>query len=550
MVDFTLSVKANSSYIPVSISQENCVIAAIDIGTNSIHMVAVKVDLTLPTFTIIAREKDTVRLGNRDPKTGNLTPDAIKRALATLKRCQDLAESLQAIKILAVATSAVREAPNGQDFINEVKDKLDLPINLISGQEEARRIYLGVLSGMEFDNRPHAVIDIGGGSTELILGDGHEARFLNSVKIGAVRLAQDFVKNDPLTDRDFIYLQAYIRGRLERPIADLLNFDICDEELKLVGTSGTIEALATLHAESKLGYIPNPLNGYSFSCEDLEELVEDLAKKDYQERLEVEGMQEKRAEIIVPGAMILLEAMKMLKVKSISICERALREGVIVDWMLTHKLIENRIRYQSEVCQRSVIKIARKYQVDLTYAERVAKLALSIFDQTKDILHHWTEEERELLWAAAMLHNCGLYISHSAHHKHSYYLIRNGELLGYTEMELEAIANLARYHRKSKPKKKHQPYSELLNDKYRSVVDQLSPILRLATALDRRKIGVVSQVKCEYNSDHKELLLTIIPTYMEDDCASELWSLNQKKEVFEEEYGIKLKAVISNFENQ
>ncbi len=546
MLDSILSVKANSSYIPVSISQENCVIAAIDIGTNSIHMVAVKVDLTLPTFTIIAKEKDTVRLGNRDPKTGNLTPEGIKRALATLKRCQDLAESLQAIKVIAVATSAVREAPNGQDFIDEVKKKLDLSINLISGQEEARRIYLGVLSGMEFDNRPHAIIDIGGGSTELILGDGHAASFLTSVKIGAVRLTQDLVKNDPLTQQDFLYLQAYIRGRLERPINDLLDVDLSGEELKLVGTSGTIEALAAIHAKDKLGYTPDPLNGYSFSRKDLEELVENLAKKDYKERLKVSGMQEKRAEIIVPGAMILLETMKMLKVKSIRICERALREGVIVDWMLTHKLIESRLRYQSEVRERSVIKIARKYQVDLTYAERVANLALSIFDQTQNILHNWTEEERELLWAAAMLHNCGLYVSHSSHHKHSYYLIRNGELLGYTEIELEAIANLARYYRKSKPKKKHQPYSDFLNDKYRLVVSQLSPILRLATALDRRKIGAVSQVKCDYNSKKEELLLSITPTYPGDDCSSELWSVEDKKVVCEEEYGIKIESKIDS----
>ncbi|MGB5967746.1 MAG: Ppx/GppA phosphatase family protein [Spirulinaceae cyanobacterium] len=546
MVNSILSVKANNSNIPVSISQENCVIAAIDIGTNSIHMVAVKVDLTLPAFTIIAKEKDTVRLGNRDPKTGNLTPDGIKRALATLKRCQDLAESLQAIKVIAVATSAVREAPNGQDFINEVKEKLGLAINLISGQEEARRIYLGVLSGMEFDNRPHAIIDIGGGSTELILGDGHAANFLTSVKIGAVRLSQKLVKNDPLTDQDFLYLQAYIQGRLERPITELLDVDLAGEELKLVGTSGTIEALATIHAKDKLGYTPDPLNGYTFSRKDLEELVEDLAKKDYKKRLEVSGMQEKRAEIIVPGAMILLEAMKMLQVKSIRICERALREGVIVDWMLTHKLIENRLRYQSEIRERSVIKIARKYQVDLSYAERVANLALSIFDQTQNVLHEWTEEERELLWAAAMLHNCGLYVSHSSHHKHSYYLIRNGELLGYTEMELEAIANLARYYRKSKPKKKHQPYNDFLNDKYRLIVSQISPMLRLATALDRRKIGAVSQVKCEYNSKKKELLLSITPTYAEDDCSSELWSVEDKKVVFEEEYGIKIASTIND----
>ncbi|HBE16403.1 MAG TPA: exopolyphosphatase, partial [Cyanobacteria bacterium UBA11367] len=149
--------------------QQERILAAIDIGTNSIHMVVVRIDSSLPTFTIIAREKDTVRLGDRDPKTGNLTPEAIKRAILTLQRCQELAKSYNAEQIVAVATSAVREAPNGRDFLQQIDTELGLFVNLISGQEEARRIYLGVLSGMEFDGHPHIIIDIGGGSTELIL---------------------------------------------------------------------------------------------------------------------------------------------------------------------------------------------------------------------------------------------------------------------------------------------------------------------------------------------------------------------------------------------
>jgi len=207
---------------------------------------------------------------------------------------------------------------------------------------------------------------------------------------------------------------------------------------------------------------------------------------------------------------------------------------------LTHGLIENRLRYQSSVRERSVIKIATKYGVNLEYSDRVAKFAVSLFDQTQGLLHNWGLEERELLWAAAMLHNCGHYISHSSHHKHSYYLIRNGELLGYTETEVEIIANLARFHRKSSPKKKHDSYQNLQSKKYRQIVSQLSALLRLAVALDRRQIGAIKQVKCEYQPNLRELRLRLQPTQTDDQCVLELWSLDYKKDVFEAEYNVKL----------
>ena len=164
------------------------ILAAIDVGTNSIHMVVVKIQPELPTFMIVDREKETVRLGNFHEDTKNLTQDAMQRAIDALKRCCDIATSYQAEDVIAVATSAVREANNGQEFIERVYQEVGLAINLISGAEEARRIYLGVLSGMEFHGEPHAIIDIGGGSTELILGTGEPHRHLSSTKVGAVRL--------------------------------------------------------------------------------------------------------------------------------------------------------------------------------------------------------------------------------------------------------------------------------------------------------------------------------------------------------------------------
>jgi exopolyphosphatase/guanosine-5'-triphosphate,3'-diphosphate pyrophosphatase len=519
---------------------EQQIIAAIDIGTNSIHMVIVEIEPSLPAFRVIAKEKDMVRLGDRELHTGNLTPEAINRALATLKRCRDLADSLQVNKIIAVATSATREAGNGQEFLQRVATELGIIVDLISGQEEARRIYLGVLSGMDFTDRPQIIIDIGGGSTELILADIHEPRVLSSTKIGAVRLTKEFATSDPINNTELNYLRAYVRGMLERPVEEIWSDLQLNEIPGLIGTSGTIETLAIIHALENQGTIPSPLNGYVVSRQDLERILKKLAQMNYEERLTFPGISDRRAEIIVPGAIILLEAMSMLRLDSITLCEQALREGIIVDWMLTHGLIDNRLRYQNEVKKRNVLKIAHKYQVDLVYSKRVAHFALRLFDETKGYLHNWKTSEQELLWAAAILHNCGVYISHAAHHHHSYYLIRNAELLGFTELELELIANIARYHRKSKPKKKHESFQKLTLRNHQLIVKQLSAILRLAVALDRRKKGAISEISCEFDLESRSLYLQLIPQEIGDDCALELWSLDYKKDVFEEEFSITL----------
>ncbi|MCC5636597.1 Ppx/GppA family phosphatase [Nostoc sp. CHAB 5844] len=524
--------------------QQQRIIAAIDLGTNSLHMVVVKIDPTLPTFSIFTREKETVRLGDRDLTTGDLKPEVMERAIATLQRFQAVAKTFNAETIIAVATSAVREAPNGKDFLHKIDSELGLSVDLISGQEEARRIYLGVLSGMEFNNQPHIIIDIGGGSTEIILGDSQEPRTLTSTKVGAVRLTGEFISTDPISNTELQYLQAYVRGMLERSVEDVLANLQFGESPRLVGTSGTIETLVMIDAREKLGTMPSTLNGYQLSLQDLQGWVNRLTKMTNVERTAIPGMPEKRSEVILAGAIVLQEAMTLLGLDAVTLCGRALREGVIVDWMLTHGLIEDRLRYQSSIRQRSVLKQVSKYHINIEHSDRVAIFALSLFDQTQGILHNWGDDERQLLWAAAILHNCGHYISHSSHHKHSYYLIRNGELLGYTETEIEIIANLARYHRKSSPKKKHENFRNLLSKNQRQIVCQLSAILRLAVALDRRQIGAISQARCKYYPDVQEVHLSIFPSHPNDDCSLEMWNLDYKKGVFEAELGVKLIATL------
>ncbi|AFY73893.1 exopolyphosphatase [Synechococcus sp. PCC 7502] len=513
------------------------IITAIDVGTNSIHMVVVRIETTLPSFNVIATEKATVRLGERCAKTGMLTKEAMERSLLALARCLEISRSFNAEAIISVATSAVREAPNGQEFIDTIEEKLGLTVDLISGQEEARRIYLGVLSALELNNQPHVIIDIGGGSTELILGNGHDPDYLSSTKVGAVRLSDLYITTDPISDREFEKLQIYIRGMLERP-TDELKLNLGNEPVRLIGTSGSIEAVAMIHAKQTLGTIPEPLQGYEISIADVENVVLQLRQMTLAQRTAL--AKEKRGEIILAGAMILWEAMRLLNAGKLTICQRSLREGLIVNWMIEHGLIADRLQYQGSIRDRSVIKLAQKYNVDLDYGKQVARLALSLFDQTQGILHKWGEQERDLLKTAAILHNSGCYISHSSHHKHSYYLIRNGELLGYTEAQIEAIANLARYHRRSEPKKKHETYRKLTNKRYRQFVDEINPLLRLAVALDRRQIGAVKGVKVKIDSKAKQFHLGIIPVEPNDPCTLELWSLDFKKEALEAKYQLTL----------
>ncbi|MEM8504695.1 MAG: Ppx/GppA phosphatase family protein [Cyanobacteria bacterium P01_D01_bin.1] len=530
--------------------RSDLVIVAIDIGTNSIHMVVVKIDATLPSFNIIGKEKDTVRLGDFCEETDSLTEEAMARGIASLKRCLQIAESFQADDVVAVATSAVREASNGQVFIERVKAETGLAINLISGNEEARRIYLGVISTMELKGNPHVIVDIGGGSTEIIAGRGGAHDFLSSSKVGAVRLSARFVSTDPISKKEFEYLRAYVRGVLE-PTVDALKAKLkrtlagTEHEttpLQMIGTSGTIECLAVLAATDKTGVTPDPLNGYVLTYDELNSWTDQLRKMSYEERLTLPGMSDRRAEIIVPGSVILRTVMELLKIPQLQICERALREGVVVDWMLINGLIEDRMAFQESVRDRSVRKLANKYRAN---GDTVSEFAIQLFDQTKGILHDLGPLAREYLWAAAMLHNSGHYINHSAHHKHSYYLIRNGGLIGFTETEVEIIGNIARYHRKSQPKRRHDNYNNLPGKYERKLVDQLGAMLRVAVALDRARSHAIATVSATFNSRSKTLTLQLTPYDLGNECELELWNIDYKKAWFEEVFEVALEAAVS-----
>jgi exopolyphosphatase/guanosine-5'-triphosphate,3'-diphosphate pyrophosphatase len=524
-------------------------VAAIDIGTNSIHLLIAAIDPTLHAFSVVQAEKATVRLGERDPETGALSPESVERAMLTLRHCRDLALSHGAEQIVTAATSAVREAPNGREFLQTLDDALGLSVDLVSGPEEARLIYLGVLSGLQLGETPHYILDIGGGSTELILADGRDARALTSTRIGAVRLQREFCQQDPLSAPRRLFLEAYIQGSLDPAVAQVRASLEPGERPEMVGTSGTAMALAALAAAED----PKPtmkLNGYRLSRARVDQLVDRLVAMTPEQRRALAPINDRRAEIIVPGALILQTAMAMLQARELVVCDRALREGLIVDWMLRNGLLGDRFAFQSSIRERTVRHLARSHGVDLARADRVASHALALYDQSRGLLHTDPGSGRQLLWAAAQLHSCGKHINIAAYHKHTWYLIRHGELLGYSEAEHLMVAAIGRYHRRGLPKKRHESWQLIEGRADRQTVACMALLLRLAAALDRRPADVIGGIKVEGDGSRSAgtagLAITLLPTEDVDGTPANLslerWSLRSCGPAVLEATGLKLRV--------
>ncbi len=520
------SFPGNSSELDLVKNQDTelCRVATIDIGTNSTHLLIAKLEPKLNTFSIELAEKSTTRLGERDPNTGELTPLAMNRAFSALTRFKDLSESYKVQSLIIAATSAVREAPNGRIFISEIKKKIGLDVELISGAEEARLIYLGVLSGMQFGNKPHLVLDIGGGSTELILADSSEARALTSTKIGAVRLQREFIKKDPISSQTESFLRSFIRGSMESAIDKVSKRIAVGEKPVLVATSGTAMAIGSL-ISNRENHIQSKLQGYKFTKENLDIIVSQLIKMSPSERSDLSSLSERRSEIIVPGALILQTIMSMVNVDEIVLSERALREGIVVDWMCRNNYLKDQLSFQGSIRERTVIHQSKRFGVNSKRSQKVSEFSLCFYDKTRGILHNDKGEGRDLLWAAAKLHACGKHINISSYHKHSWYLIRHGELLGYSHYEHLMVAAIARYHRKSFPKKRHESWQVLIDEHQKKLVSDMSLLLRLACSLDRRPEPLISKIVIE--SNNKIINIEMIPNDLGQNLDLEKWSLNK-----------------------
>ncbi len=452
-------------------------LAAIDIGTNSIHMIVVRVRPDL-SFEIIDREKDMVRLGAGGLDGRSLTPTAIAAALQTLTKFRRLADSHKVDEIVASATSATREADNGGDFIAEVYRLTGIKIKVISGTEEARLIHLAAAYGVDIGASTGVVVDIGGGSVEVTLGTATHLTVGKSFKVGVIRLTERFVKSDPLSDRD----QRRLVKHLNREMGDYLDqvsgrgFD------RVIGTSGTILSLGSL-ASSEGGAPIEELRNRRVSAKSLHKLRKRLTSLSLEGRLAIPGLDPRRADLSVAGSVLLDTIIRRLGAEEFTLCDLALREGLVLDYIHRNSARIRKVERYPDVRRRSVIELGERCGYLAEHAQQVAKIALAIFDQTRSV-HGLGDRERDWLEYGALLHDIGEHISYERHHRHSHYLIKHGDLRGFGPEEIEIIGLLARYHRQATPKKSHEGYGDL-RGKQRRTVKALAAILRLAEGLDR-----------------------------------------------------------------
>jgi exopolyphosphatase/guanosine-5'-triphosphate,3'-diphosphate pyrophosphatase len=452
-------------------------IAAIDIGTNSIHMIVVKVRPDL-SFEVIDREKDMVRLGAGGLDGRNLTASAMSAGLQTLAKFKRLAESNKVDEIVATATSATREAENGGDFIAEVARQTGIRIKVISGTEEARLIHLAAGYGVDVGASTAVVIDIGGGSVEITLGTATHLTLGKSFKTGVIRVTEHFVKTDPLSTRDERRLVKHLNRTMGSHFAQIAKagFD------RVIGTSGTILSLGAL-ALAEDGVPLEDLRNQRVSAKSLHRLRKRLVSADIEERLQMPGLDPRRADLSVAGSVLIDTILRGLGAEDITLCDLALREGLVLDYIRRNSARIRKVERIPDVRRRSVVELGERCGYWAEHAQQVARLAVSIFDQTRSV-HGLGDREREWLEYAALLHDIGVHISYDRHHRHSYYLIKNGGLRGFEPQEIEIIALVARYHRQATPKKSHDGFGDL-NGTLRETVRVLSAIVRLAEGLDR-----------------------------------------------------------------
>ena len=440
-------------------------------------MIVVKVRPDL-SFEVIDREKDMVRLGAGGLDGRSLTPTAIAAALQTLAKFRRVAETHKVDEIVAAATSATREADNGGDFIAEVDRQTGIRIRVISGTEEARLIHLAAGYGVDVGGSTAVVVDIGGGSVEVTLGTATQLTLGKSFKVGVIRLTERFVKSDPLSESDerrlVKHLNREMGGHLDQ-IA-LRGFD------RVIGTSGTILSLGAL-ASSEAGARLEDLRNRRVSAKAFHKLRKRLIEYNIEERLAIPGMDPRRADLSVAGSVLFDTILRRLGTEEFTLCDLALREGLVLDYIHRNSARIRKVERYPDVRRRSIVELGERCGYWSEHAQQVARLSLAIFDQTRSV-HGLGDGERDLLEYGALLHDIGVHISYERHHRHSYYLIKNGDLRGFDPQEIEVIALIARYHRQGTPKKSHDGYRDLPGSRRRAV-KALSAMVRLAEGLDR-----------------------------------------------------------------
>jgi exopolyphosphatase/guanosine-5'-triphosphate,3'-diphosphate pyrophosphatase len=505
-------------------------VAAIDVGSNSIHMVVAQVESD-GRFRVLDRAKEMVRLGHRTLTNGRLSADAMNSGIRTLSAFRTLAERQGVLRFKAVATSAVREATNGGDFIQRVKDEVGLRLKVIPGREEARLIYLGVRHAIDLRGASTLLVDAGGGSVEFIRSEDDKPVALDSVKIGVARLSEKFLADDPPSARDLDNLESCLSEQLDPILRPVAKRDVH----RVIGTSGTMLNLISIAGNLRGDPPDGHLNNFAVTAEEITRVRRLLTKADRGERLKVKGLDSKRVDTIVAGACLADYVMQEVGAKEMVACTWALREGVMLDFIARHRKGIEEIERFADPRRRSINRFARHLgaaEGDAgEHGRHVARLALRLFDQLQDDLR-LNADAREWLEFAAMLHDIGHHIDHKNHQRHSYYLITNGELLGFRREEVEIIGQAARYHRKATPKDSDEEY-RALSSSDRQTVRALSALLRIADGLDRSHYGVVHDVTVARRSERVVLQLVTAG----EDAELEVWEARRRAELLEKLLG-------------
>ncbi len=476
-------------------------VAIIDLGSNTARLVVMNTHAGY-SYRLTDQVREVVRLRQGMTEAG-LSEAAFKRGFSTLRLFKNFCDSVKVGKVIATATSAIRDAANGQLFIQKVQDEIGLELRVLSGEREAYYDTIGALNEVPIQNG--VVLDIGGGSLQL--SDVRKRQYQQGISfpLGALALSERFVEHDPITENEYDAIKAEVEGYLEQvPWLGKKKGE------PLVGLGGTIRNLAKIQAEEE-NYPLFTLHGFKLTRKSLKKSIRLFRELPLDERKKIPGLASDRADIILPGAIALLAIMQKLDVKEIAVSENGVREGLFLEYFWEHldpPIIPS-------VRQFSVLNLARHYEYEKRHANHVRFLSDRLFRQLAP-LHGYEDDELALLEAASLLHDIGRIVSYSSHHHHSKTLIENAGLPGFSPREIALVGLLSRYHRKGTPD--ITGYESLLNEKDQVLLTHLSTILRVAETLERGRNGNISDIITTY--DKNDLRITLITnTYP----AVELW---------------------------
>jgi exopolyphosphatase/guanosine-5'-triphosphate,3'-diphosphate pyrophosphatase len=504
-------------------------LAAIDVGTNTIRLTVAEVQED-DTYRILDEEREMVRLGERLDRTGRLSDAAIERALSAIGKMKAIADGFKITDLRAIATSAVREAANGRMFVREVLRQHKLKIEVISGEEEAELAFRSATRHFDLQGRSSAVVDIGGGSLEVILSAGTAIDHVYSLPLGAVRVTERLVRSDPLREKHW----RRMKDEIDQTIRTAIKPTAHRAEI-MVGSGGSFTALAHMSKWEREGR-HGSVQGYVLTPADIVHLLGRLRDAPLEARRQIQGLSADRADIIVAGASVIARLVRRLGSQQIVVNERGIRDG-----LLLHMISELPGRRSAALQQPGsriewARQFARKSRSNERHCDQVARLAVLIFDGLKQRFG-LPDESRDVLQAAAILHDVGYLISHAKHHKHAYHLIMHGELPGFSPHEVELIANVARYHRRAFPRKRHQNLMHLSKED-RMLIARLSGILRIADGLDRTHAQSVTGVQVRWVRGRVQLTLEAAARPDVEWADAE-----RKSDLFREAFGVNLQLV-------